>query len=161
MSRDAAKADRAIPVALANGEGEILVALAGDELDDEVMALACTLARMQGVRVRAVYGIAVPRCRAVDDEMPTERAKAESALARAGETSRRCGVAIETECVQSRDMAESLVRIAKSGGCGLLVVGVRREADGADDEGLPKMVADVLKQAPCRVWLVRGQSLAA
>src|SRR5258708_38618117 len=62
----------------------ILVAVSGHELDRELVTLAGKVAREKKAAVRpqifAVYGIEVPRTKAIDDEMPEETDRAHQAL---------------------------------------------------------------------------------
>lgn len=138
--------------------GVVLVALTGTALDHELMALACVAARQARVGVvHALFGIAVPRVRAVDDEAPEERALAEAALARAATDAREFGLAVEGEYMQARDVGACLVRMAAAAHrCSLLILGASASAadeDASDDAGL---AAYALRHAPCRVWVVRG-----
>lgn len=143
------------------GEG-ILVALSGDALDGELMALACTMARTRHVeRVEVVYSIAVPRALPVNDEMPAERAHAEAALANAREEAKHYGLTVEAEYIQSRDIGESLVQVARARGCTLLIVGLPYDDGGDGEAKVAETTEEVLRRAPCRVWVVRGQPLAA
>src|SRR5262245_6158953 len=62
----------------------VLVAVTGDELDHELMALACAVAEQKHAEVvHLIFGIEVPRTKPVDEEMPREREKADEALDRA------------------------------------------------------------------------------
>lgn len=136
----------------------IWVLLSGDTLDHELIALACAMAsERHASRVRAIYGIEVPRARPIDDEMPSERARAEAILAEAARDAEMCDIVVEPECVQARSIGESLVRASTELGCAVLLVGLPYRAEGDDEAQLSETVEDVLRRAPCRVCVVRGR----
>lgn len=142
-------------------QGAILVALSGEAFDAEVMALACTMARARRINaVHAVYAVEVPRAFAVTDELPEAQEKAQAAFHTATEEAAAFGIELVTEYVQSRNSADCLVRVACSDRYALLVMGLPgAEGDAAVDP--TEKVDEVLRSAPCRVWVVRGASLAA
>jgi hypothetical protein len=140
----------------------IVVALTGDELDHELMALACTVAREKHVTVvHAMYGIAVPRTKAVNADMPAERRAAEAALQRAVEDARPFHITVEKEYLQSRCVGASLVHAATAHACALLILGLPSSAETEDATEISETLAHVLAQAPFRLWVVRGQSVPA
>jgi len=140
----------------------VLVAVTGEALDHELMALACTVAKEKHTNVvHAIYGIEVPRTKAVDDEMPTERRKADEALDRAMSDARLCEITVDKEYIQSRNFGQSLVAAAADNGCALLIVGLPYHAQAEGQFELTDTVDYVLNKAPCRVWVVRGQPPAA
>ncbi len=59
----------------------VLVSLTGAALDNQLMAVACSVAKTKpNVEVRAIYGIEVPRTLPVNAEMPEKTRLAEEAL---------------------------------------------------------------------------------
>jgi nucleotide-binding universal stress UspA family protein len=136
----------------------VLVVVNGDELDQELMALACAVAEKKHAQdVHVIYGIEVPRTKPVDEEMPRERAKADQALDKAEEDARQCHIAVDKEYIQSRNVGQCLVDAAAIHDCALLIVGVPYNAPSEGQFELTDTVDYVLKNAPCRVWVVRGQ----
>jgi Universal stress protein family len=136
----------------------VLVAVTGDELDHELMALACAVAEQKHAQVvHVIYGIEVPRSKPVDEEMPRERQKADEVLDRAEADAEQCHVAIDKEYIQSRNVGQSLVDAASIHGCSLLIVGVPYSASTEGQFELTETVDYVLKNASSRVWVVRGQ----
>lgn len=136
----------------------ILVAVTGTELDREIMTLACNVAQQKHGDVYAIYGIEVPRTLAVDAEMPDETQLAGDALERAAAVAQQLGVHIEPEIVQSRHFGQSLVDEAEAHHCALLVLGMPYKLSFGGNFTYGNTVEFALKNAPCRVWLVRGQA---
>jgi nucleotide-binding universal stress UspA family protein len=135
----------------------ILVAISGTPLDRSVMTLACKAARDKKAQVFAVFGIEVPRTKAIDDEMPAETRSAHEALDQVTSVAGRMDIDIEPEIVQSRDFGHSLVDEAEAHECALLVMGLPYRL-GVEGEIVGTEALDyVLRHAPCTVWVVRGQ----
>ncbi|MBF6591740.1 MAG: universal stress protein [Ktedonobacterales bacterium] len=135
----------------------ILVAVTGTDLDKELVSLACNLAKKKHVSVFAAYGIPVPRTLPVDADMPTETRQANEALLRAEAIADRSGSPIETEIIQSRHFGQSLVEEAGTHECALVVLGLPYRVGRQGQFELGETADYVLKNAPCRVWVVRGE----
>lgn len=135
----------------------VLVAITGNELDHELMALACAVAQKKAAAVDVIYGIEVPRSKPVDDELPLERARADWALDQAVEDAAACGIPVDKEYVQTRDFGYALVSVAATHSSALLVIGLPYEGDAEGQLEMNAVVDYVLKHAPCRVWVIRGQ----
>lgn len=135
----------------------ILVAISGCALDREVMTLACKVAKDKKAPLYAVYGIEVPRTKTIDDEMPEQTENAHKALDQAAAVAEQLSMDIEPEIVQSRHFGHSLVDEAEAHDCALLIMGLPyRIGLGGKIEGSDTLDY-VLRHAPCKVWIVRGQ----
>lgn len=141
----------------AQGNRNILVAVRGDDLDTEVITLACQLALAKKVSVFAVYGIEVPRKLPIDAEMPSETDAAQRALQRVNDVAAQMHVRIDTEVVQSRSFGQSLVDEAEAHGCALLILGLPYQQGMSGQFEIGETAEYVLKYSPARVWLVRGK----
>ncbi len=135
----------------------VLVALSGTDLDIEIITLACNLAKAKKSTVFAIYGIEVPRKLAIDAEMPVETQVAGTALERAAGLAEQLHVHIEPEIIQSRHYGQSMVDEANAHECALLILGLPYHIGLGGHFDLGETADFVLKNAPCRVWLVRGQ----
>lgn len=140
-----------------NCKRNIVVAVTGDELDTELVSLACNLAKAKKSNVYAVYGIQVPRKLAIDAEMPEQTAAATRALGRAEQLADQMHQHLAPEIVQSRNIGQSLVDEAKAHECTLVVLGLPYNVGVGGHFDLGDTADFVLKNSPCRVWLVRGQ----
>jgi nucleotide-binding universal stress UspA family protein len=145
------------PDLLPERHGNVLVAVSGCDLDREVMTLACKVAEEKKAQIFAVYGIEVPRTKAIDDEMPNETEQAHTALDCAATVAEQLGMDIEPEIVQSRHFGHSLVDEAEAHHSALVIVSLPyRAGTGGVIEGADA-VEYVLRNAPCTVWVVRGR----
>lgn len=144
-----------------NGHGHckrnVLAAVTGCELDREVISLAGKVAREKRAKVYAVYGIEVPRAKAIDDEMPAETDSAHRALYQVASVAEKMNLEIDTEIIQSRHFGHSLVDEAQSHDCALLIYGVPFRHLGEEEITGQDTLDYILRNAPCRVWIVRGQ----
>lgn len=135
----------------------ILVAVTGTDLDNEVVTLACNLSKKKKGNVFAVYGIEVPRKLPIDAELPQQTQAAGEALDQAADVAEQTSVRIEPEIIQSRNFGQSLVDEAVAHDCALLILGLPYHLGVGGHFDLGEAADFVLKNAPCRVWLVRGQ----
>lgn len=135
----------------------IVVAVTGAQLDCEVVSLACMVAKSKKASVYAVYGIEVPRKLAIDADMPEQTTAANEALASAAQVGEKLHVHVEPEIIQSRNFGQSLVDEAKAHECSLVIVGLPYHVGLGGNFDLGEAADYALKNAPCRVWLVRGQ----
>lgn len=141
----------------ANCKVNILVAVNGTDLDKELVALACSLAKQKKVEVFAVYGIQVPRTLPVDADLPDQTQQARGALEFAETVADRLNARMEAEIIQSRHFGQSLVDEAATHDCALVVIGLPYKVGRQGHFDLDETTDYVLKNAPCRVWIVRGQ----
>lgn len=132
----------------------ILVPVNGNPTDSEVVALACQFAKRSPAQVTAIYVIEVKRTLPLDVELPPESAKGEAILERAEHEARRWQVSVQTELVQSRDVGTAIVDEATERGADLIVMGITYKKRFGEFE-LGKTAPYVLKNAPCKVWLLR------
>jgi nucleotide-binding universal stress UspA family protein len=140
----------------------VLVAVTGEAIDHELIALAGTVAKKKHAdAIHVIYGIEVPRTKAIDADMPAERRKANEALNSAAVDAKEFEIRVDKEYIQSRNFGQSLVDAAEAHGCALLIVGVAYQAPAEGQFELTETVDYVLKYAPCRVWVVRGQPPAS
>lgn len=141
----------------AHSKRNVLVALSGKDLDAEVVTMACNVAKTKKANVFAVYGIEVPRKLAIDAEMPEETLAAQHALERASSVADQLKMRVEQEIVQSRHFGQSIVDEADAHECALVILGLPYHLGMAGHFDLGDTADFILKNAPCRVWLVRGQ----
>lgn len=140
----------------------ILVAVSGTDLDRELVSLACQIAREKREKkmdtsVVAVYGIQVPQTLPIDAEMANETEDANTALDQAQRIAEERHAEIQPEIIQSRHTGQSLVEEAESHHCALVILGLPYHLNRNGRFEMDEVADYVLKNAPCRVWVVRGQ----
>jgi len=132
----------------------ILVPVNGNSTDEDIVALACGLAKRQRAEVYAMYVIEVDRRLPLDAELSAETSRGEVALERAERQARELGVSLRTELVQARDVGTAIVDEALARQVELIILGIPyRKKFGEFDLG--KTAPYVLKHAPCSVWIAR------
>lgn len=133
----------------------ILVPVAGNSIDEEAIGLACRVAKGSKGKVYAVYVIEVTRTLPLDAELTQEMRKGETILEQAERVARTLDFEIESELLQAREVGPALVDEAIERGMDLIVLGLPyKKRFGEFNMG--NVAPYVLKNAPCRVWMVRG-----
>jgi nucleotide-binding universal stress UspA family protein len=135
----------------------VLVAVAGNKMDDDLVRMACTLAKHGKGHVIAINVIEVPRRLPLDAVMEDNRA--EQILDNAVTVAQELNVEIEAEVVQAREAGPAIVDEANDRQCRLILLGIDpRTRFGQFDLG--KTVPYVLEHAKGRVWVVRDELAA-
>jgi nucleotide-binding universal stress UspA family protein len=133
----------------------ILVPVSGKPTDDEMIGLACTIARSNKGEVHAVYVIEVKRALALDADLPQDAEQGETVLERAERVAAEHKYEIQADLLQAREVGPTIVDEAIQRKADLILVGLPyKERFGEFDLG--QTVPFVLKHAPCRVWVCRG-----
>lgn len=140
-----------------NPKRNVLVAISGHDLDCETVTMACNIAKTKKSNVFAIFGIEVPRKLAIDAELPEETEAASAALERAAGVAEQMHMRVTPEIVQSRNLGQSLVEEARAHECALVILGLPYHLGVGGHFDLGDTADYVLKNAPCRVWLIRGQ----
>ena len=134
----------------------ILVPVVGTEADDEAMKLACELARRSKGKIWAVFVITIKRSLPLEAELEPEIRKAEEVLDHMEQVAEEQGLEIETELLQSRDAAPTIIDEAVERGFDLILMGITYKRRFGQFS-LGDVVPYVLKNAPCRVILYHQQ----
>ena len=101
-----------------------LAVVSGAPTDDQVVSVACDLARPCRGRVWALYVIEVPPTLAVDAETPNEAARGERALERVEERGRSLKCKVEGYLLQARNVGPAVVREAVERDADVTVIGM-------------------------------------
>ena len=134
----------------------ILVPVSGNPIDEEALGLACRVAKASKGRVYAVYVVEVTRTLPLDAELTPEVQKGEAILEQAERVAEGLDYEIDSELLQAREVGPALVDEAIERGMDLIVMGIPyKKRFGEFNIG--KVAPYVLKNAPCRVWMVRGE----
>ena len=133
---------------------KILVPVGGQETDKEAVGLACKMAKEAKGKVYVIYVIKVKRSLPLDAEIETEVRKAEEILSHAEEVADEQDYDIETDLLQTREVGPAIVDEAMERNTDLILIGMDyRKRFGQFDLG--DTISYVLKNAPCRVLLLR------
>ncbi len=136
------------------GAGDIAVVVDGKKLDNELVRLACLMAKRAKRKVHLVHIIEVPRTLPLKAVLTKESELADKLLSEAMAIADEAGCAAVAEVVQARDAGTAIVDEAKDHSCALLLLGLVRDTRKAHND-LGKTIPYVLENAPCRVWVVQ------
>jgi nucleotide-binding universal stress UspA family protein len=132
----------------------ILVPINGNPTDDEMVTLACSIAKRTKGEVHVIYIIEVKRTLPLDAELPPEAERGEMVLEQAERVAEELGLSIQADLLQARDVGSTIVDEARERGADLILLGLSyKKRFGEFDLG--RTAPFVLKHAPCRVWLCR------
>jgi len=138
----------------------ILLALAGHEVDEETVRLACRMATRSrgegkdGARIYAVHVVEVNRSLPLSAPVEQQVDRGEEILDSAERIASEFELGIETEMVQARDTGPAIVGEADEWHADIIVMGLPYKRRFGEFN-LGKTAPYVLKNAPCRVILFR------
>ena len=133
----------------------ILVPLNGETVDEDVLTMACLLAKKYKARVCALHVIVVKQALPLDADQPRELQRGEEILLHAKKVCDSYGVPITLGEVQARLAGVAIVEEAAVQNADTIMMAVtNRKTLGDFDMG--KTVPYVLKNAPCSVLLYRA-----
>src|SRR5438105_15816035 len=141
--------------------GDIAVVVEGKKLDNELVRLACLMAKKAKRKVHLVHIIEVPRTLPLKAVLTKESEYADKLLTEALAIAEEAGCEAVAEVVQARDAGPAIVDEAKDHACALIMLGLVRDTHKGHTKGnyLGKTIPYVLANAPCRVWLVQDSIL--
>lgn len=132
-----------------------VLSLSGEAIDGHVVDFGCKLARADGTELVAVYVVEVDWRHGLDDELEDEREGGSRALDVAEGLAERERIRLETQLLQARDVGAALVDEAVALGADAIVMGLPYRVRFGGDFAIGQIVPYVLKNAPCRVFVVR------
>ena len=131
---------------------KILVPVSGTEADEEAIKLACRLAKKNKGKIWAVYVITIKRSLPLDAEIEAGMTADEGILNHVESVAEEQDCEVETDLLQAREAAPTIVDEAVEREVDLILMGVtykRRFGQFSLGDTVPY----VLKNAPCRVIL--------
>ena len=132
----------------------VLVAVNGDETDDETVQLACELLNSRKGSLYILYVIEIERGFPVDAEIAPATARGEEILKHVEAVAKPFKFRTEAELIQSRDIGSAVVQEAVDRAVDTIVLGLPyKQRYGSFEMG--DMVPYVLRNAPCRVIVSR------
>jgi nucleotide-binding universal stress UspA family protein len=135
----------------------ILVPVTGTEADEEAVRLACRLAKRDKANILAVYVIPIDRTLPLDAEMAGEVETAEAVLDRMEGVAAEESCSMETDLLQAREAAPTIVDEAVEREVDLILMGASYQRRFGQFS-LGNTIPHVLKHAPCRVILFHQYS---
>jgi nucleotide-binding universal stress UspA family protein len=131
---------------------KIVVPVTGTTADDEVVKLACQLAKKSKAKIWAVYVLTVKRSLPLDVEITPDVKKAEEVLDHIATVAEDEGYEVETDLLQAREAGPTIVDEAVEREADLILMGViYKRIFGQFSLG--SVVPYVLQNAPCQVIL--------
>lgn len=133
----------------------ILVYVNGDVTDEEVVQIACSVAKRNKARIYVIYVIEVKRTLPLNAEIQADMDRGEKILETAERVAEDSDYQVETEILQAREIGSAIVDEAVERGVDLTIMGIPYRPRLGDFELGPRATY-VLKNSPSRVWLIRG-----
>ncbi len=133
----------------------VLLAVAGTDIELELVQLACGMAKHSKGKVYVVHVVEVPRTLPLDAEMGEANRQADAILSRIEDIATKVGCPVEAEIMQAREAGQTLVEEALDRNVGLIILGMQHRAKYGKFY-LGQTVPHILANAPCRVWVVRA-----
>jgi nucleotide-binding universal stress UspA family protein len=130
----------------------ILVPLTGTEADDETMRMACWIARRDKSKIYIMYVITIKRSLPLEAEIESETKRAEELLDRAEKIAEDEDQLVETDLLQSREVAPTIIDEAVERKIDLILMGVKYQRRFGQFS-LGNIVPYIIKNAPCQVML--------
>lgn len=133
---------------------KILVAINGTRTDEEIIPIACDLAKKHKGTVLVSYVIHMERTLPLDAEVKEAVDKAEEALSTAECCAENCNYEISTDLLQARAIGPALIDEAVERNVDLIIIAMEYETRFGEFT-LGEIAPYVLKNAPCHVLLWR------
>jgi nucleotide-binding universal stress UspA family protein len=130
----------------------ILVPVTGTEADDETMRMACWIAKRDKSKLYAMYVITIKRSLPLEAEIESETRRAEELLDRMEKIAEAEDFQMETDLLQAREVAPTIIDEAVDRKIDLILMGVKYQKRFGQFS-LGSIVPYILKNAPCQVML--------
>ena len=132
-----------------------VLSLNGGPTDELVIECGCKLARADNSELVAVYVVEVDWSHDLADDLEEHREEASRALDLAEGMAEKEKVPLESQLLQARDVGAALVDEAVALEADAIVMGLPYKVRFGGDFALGLTIPYVLKNAPCRVYVVR------
>jgi len=132
-----------------------MLGLSGGPTDSVVVHLGCQLAKSVGAELICVHVVEVDWTHDLSEDIASGNERASAILDLAEGIAEQYKLKIDTSLLQARDVGAALVDEAISAGADAVLVGLPyRKRFGEFEIG--ETANYVMKNAPCRVWIVRA-----
>ncbi len=134
---------------------KILVPLSNPKYVEDMVRVACNLAKLYKAKIYALHVIETPRSLPLEASLPKETELGESILSKAEQIAEdEYGIEIDTDILQARSASAAILVEAKEKAVDLILL----EALGKRTIGerlFGSTVDYVLKRSPCQVWVIK------
>jgi nucleotide-binding universal stress UspA family protein len=130
----------------------ILVPVTGTPTDEDTMRMACLIAKKDKSKIYAVHVITIKRSLPLEAEIESETRQAEDLLDKIERIAESEDYSVETDLLQAREVAPTIIDEAVERKIDLILVGVRYQRRFGQFS-LGSIVPYILKNAPCQVLL--------
>jgi nucleotide-binding universal stress UspA family protein len=130
----------------------ILVPVTGTDVDAETIRTACWIAKRDKSRLFAMYVITINRSLPLEAEIESETRRAEELLVRMEKIAEEEDFLIETDLLQAREIAPTIIEQAVDRKIDLILMGVKPKSRFGQFS-LGNIVPYILRNAPCKVML--------
>ncbi len=140
-----------------------VLGLNGGPTDDLVIDLGCEFAQSRKTELVAIHVMEIDWRHNLDDELAAQREEASRVLDLAEGVAEKSSVSIDAQLLQARDVGAALVDEAVALDADAIILGLPYRKRFGGDFAMGRTIPYVLKNAPCRVYVVRepvGQSIA-
>ena len=132
---------------------KILVPTKGG-MNTETVQAASEIATFHNATLTALHVLEIPESLPLDTPIPETVEAATAVLKRAEAIARDLNVPIEFKMIRSRSLRETILEVAKQGKYDLIVLGTAGHAEEGTAHGVGSLADTILREAPCRVWLL-------
>lgn len=133
---------------------KVLVPVNGTKADEAALRLACSQARRNKGKILVRCVIQVKRTLPLDADIEPEIERGEQVLEQAERIAEDEDYEVQTELLQARDVGVAVVEEALEQGVDLVLIGLEYKKHFGQFS-LGSIVPYVLKNAPCRVMILR------
>jgi nucleotide-binding universal stress UspA family protein len=130
----------------------ILVPITGTEADEETMRMACWIAKRDKSKLYAMYVITIKRSLPLEAEIESETRRAEELLDRMERVAESEDYKLETDLLQAREVAPTIIDEAVDRKIDLIVMGIKYHLRFGQFS-IGNIIPYILKNAPCQVML--------
>ena len=130
----------------------ILVPITGTNADPETIRMACWIAKRDKCKLYAMYVITIKRSLPLEAEIESETKQAEELLNNIEKIAESEDYHIETDLLQAREVAPTIIDEAIERKIDLIIMGVKYKRRFGQFN-LGSIVPYIIKNAPCQVML--------
>lgn len=140
---------------------KVLVPISGEETDNEAVRLGCRLAKPDKGKVFVLFVVEVKRSLPLDVSMEPEVKRGEGVLAQVERIAEEEDYEVVTSLLQSREVGPAIVDEAAEIAADLVIMGVTHKSRLMAPFSLSDTALHVLRNAPCRVLVLREYAAVA